>query len=144
MPEEKKVIEINGVKLEVDMRYAKVLDQYKVGDSVKLLTKEYNSNYVSYPGIIIGFNNFKELPTIIIAYLKVSYSEATMCFAYLNKESKDIEICPMVDEVIPFDTAHVIDLFDRKILAKEQEVENLKAQKDYFMNQFGAYFKNFK
>ncbi len=125
-----------------EVKEDKRVNDFKVGDAVNILIKEYQS-YVYYPGIIIGFNNFMELPTIIIAYLKVSYPEATMSFAYLNKESKNIKICPMVDEIIPFDKAHVIDLFDRKILAKEQEVEELKVHKDIFLNQYGVCFKKF-
>jgi hypothetical protein len=140
---EKTIVEINGVKLEIDMRYAKVLDQYKIGDSVKVLIKEYQNQFVAYPGVIVGFNNFKELPTIVVAYIKVDYSNVEMRFIYLNKETKETEICPIVDEEIPFDVGHIIDLFDRKIAVKENEIADIQAHKQYFMDQFGKYFKDF-
>ena len=33
----KKIVEVNGIKLEVDMRYAKRIDEFRVGDTVKVL-----------------------------------------------------------------------------------------------------------
>ena len=38
--EEKRIVEIDGVKIEVDLRTAKRVDSYKVGDNVKILEKE--------------------------------------------------------------------------------------------------------
>ena len=57
--EQKRIIEVNGVKMEIDLRNAKVVENYKVGDYVKVLIKEYNS-YKSYIGNIIGFDNFEK------------------------------------------------------------------------------------
>ncbi|MHC4294732.1 MAG: hypothetical protein ACYSTL_04025, partial [Planctomycetota bacterium] len=51
-----RVVEINGVKLEVDLRHAKVIDQFRVGDRVKVLKKKYEKVYESHPGAIIGFD----------------------------------------------------------------------------------------
>lgn len=36
MEENKKIIEVNGIKMEIDLREAKIINNYKVGDSVKL------------------------------------------------------------------------------------------------------------
>lgn len=43
MSESKRIIEINGVKLDVDLSQCKVVENYKVGDAVKVLVKEYSS-----------------------------------------------------------------------------------------------------
>lgn len=40
--EERRIVEINGVKIEVDMRTAKRVDSFRVGDNVKVLDKDYN------------------------------------------------------------------------------------------------------
>ena len=37
--EQKRIVEIGGVKIEVDLRTAKRVDSYRVGDPVKVLTK---------------------------------------------------------------------------------------------------------
>ena len=139
--ETKKIIEINGVKLEVDLTQATVIDNLKVGDKVKVLKKEYSS-YSTYAGIIIGFAAFKELPSIEIAYLDVSYSEAKICFTTYNSESKDIEIIKSYDDNwYPFAEHDIIDKMNREILKKQEEIANIKRQIDYFKNNFDRYFK---
>ena len=66
MEDSKRIIEIDGVKVEVDLRTAKRVDSFKVGDNIKILDKEYD-NYKVKPGIIVDFAEFQELPTIVIA-----------------------------------------------------------------------------
>lgn len=140
--ETRRTIEINGVKLDVDLSTAKKVDEFRVGDSVKVLIKNYDS-YQVYPGVIIGFENFKQLPTIAIAYLDVSYSGAEIKFAYFNNNSKDVEIAQSGNMEIPFEAHTVIKKMDQMILAAEQNVRDLKAKKEYFINNFRCYFKNF-
>ena len=43
--EEKRIVEIDGVKIEVDLRTAKRIDTFRVGDNVKVLCKEYNGDF---------------------------------------------------------------------------------------------------
>lgn len=69
MGEDKRIIEINGIKLEVDMRSARRIDEFKVGDSVKVLDSRDDKN-VMRSGVITDFANFKELPTIMVAVYK--------------------------------------------------------------------------
>jgi hypothetical protein len=54
-----RVVEINGIKVEVDLRTAKRVDSYSVGTPVKLLKQEYSDTYTTYTGVIIGFDEFK-------------------------------------------------------------------------------------
>ena len=92
--EQKRIIEVNGVKMEIDLRNAKVVENYKVGDYVKVLIKEYNS-YKSYIGNIIVFDNFEKTPTIVIAYLKNEYSSSTIdCSAPVVLDSINSAISP--------------------------------------------------
>ena len=41
----KRIVEIDGVKIEVDLRKAKRVDSFQVGDNVKILEKKYNDDY---------------------------------------------------------------------------------------------------
>lgn len=138
-----RTIEINGVKIEVDLRTAKKIESYKVGDRVKVLYKKY-SGYRASPGVIVGIDAFKNLPTIVIAYIEdpLSYSgdAGQVTFAYLNAESNDVEICPMCeDDIVPTrDTMRVY--FDRAIQKKAGEVEEMKMRKEYFLRQYGIAF----
>ena len=138
---EKRIVEINGVKLEVDLSTAKVVENYRVGDNVKVLIKKYN-NYESNAGVIVGFDEFKNLPTIVIAYLDIGYERAEINFVYLNAQTKDCEICPMLERELPFDKARVLDMFNRNIEKCEQTLTDAKNKKAYFLAEFGTYFKD--
>ena len=139
--EDKKIIEINGVKLEVDLRHAKTVDTYCIGDAVKVLIKGYGDSYTSYPGIIAGFDDFQSLPTIVIAYLDVSYGSAEIKLVHLNMNTKDTEICPKSVLEVALDKQTAIDHFEREIVKKQLEADELKARLKYFLDNFGKHFK---
>ncbi len=139
--ETKKIIEINGVKLEVDLSTAKRIDEFRVGDPVKVLKKKYDEDKV-YPGIIIGFENFKSKPTITVACLELSYNEARVEYIYYNEDSK-VEIVHSGLHEVPFNKGTVIDLMDRQVLQKEQELRDLQNKKEFFLKNFNRYFGEF-
>jgi ribosomal protein L19 len=133
---EKTIVEINGIKMEIDLRQAKKIETYKVGDNVKVLIKEYNS-YSSYPGVIIGFDDFASLPTISVCYLKTGYN-AEVKFVFINADSKDIEIVHMTDaDKMELNLAP--EQLDREIMKKEAEIADLKAKKAYFLENFNRH-----
>ena len=138
--DEKRIIEVNGVKLEIDLRTAKRIDTFKVGDSVKVLKKQY-SDYKSYLGMIVGFDEFEKLPTLIVAYLSPEYSSASIEFVYFNSESKDVEICGVNEWDIPYSKSDILEKMNREISKKEEEVRELKQKLNYFTNMFGRYFE---
>ena len=137
----KRIIEINGVKLEIDMRHAKTLDTFHVGDRVKVLIKEYSSSYASYPGVIVGFDEFKNLPTIIVAYVSDKYSDQGLKFLYLNSESKDCEICAANNYDLPFKKQDVLRTMDSAIEKARATATDLETRKALFLEQFGRYFE---
>jgi hypothetical protein len=136
----KRIVEIGGVKVEVDLRDCKVIENYKVGDQVKVLMKNY-SDYKSYPGVLIGFDDFKEHPSLLIAYLKSDYSGAEVEFLTFNSESKDIEICPLNKLDKFFSKADALEKLNKKITQKETELQELQQKKKYFESTFNKYFE---
>jgi hypothetical protein len=140
METEKRIIEINGVKMEIDLRDCKVIENFRVGDNIKVLVKNY-STYSSYVGVIIGFDNFKTLPTVVIAYLETSYSDAKIHYVYFNAESKDVEICPLNDWDIPITKVEVLKRFDKELENKKREAEEVENKKAVFTKLFGKYFE---
>lgn len=141
MDEQKRIVEINGIKIEVDLRTAKRVDQFKVGDGVKVLVKEYGDRYESHFGMIVGFDEFKSMPTIIVAYLKPSSWESPLKFAYINSKSTDIEIVAHDPNDIGVEKADVMESFDRELNKKKQELTDIERKKNYFENMFGRYFE---
>ena len=86
-------IEINGIKMEVDLRTCKQISTYKVGDNVKILKKNYDK-YEVYSGVIVDFVNFKERPAIVIAYFVQDYSGVSIKFETITQNTTDVEFAP--------------------------------------------------
>lgn len=136
------IIEIGGVKLEVDLRHAKVIDTLRVGSRIKVLVKDYADNYKVYPGIIIGFDDFKNLPTVNIAYCKMEYSESTIVFASINaKNESGIQIVADTNEAsLEVNKGEVLRKMDRAIDSLKMQIEDIEAKKAFFLNSFGTWF----
>lgn len=144
MEDTKKLIEINGIKLEVDLRYAKKIENFRIGSNIKCLVKRYE-NYKVCPGVIIGFDNFEKLPTINIIYLDQEYGQAKLEFKAFNAESKDFEICESTAESdIDINRDYVLDIMDRDIASKELALLEATNKRDFFIKNFNKFFKNDK
>lgn len=140
---EKRLIEIQGIKMEIDTRHATKIESFRVGDTVKLLVKEYSGKYKVYPGVIVGFENFKKLPTIIVIYLD-DYT-AQLKFAYINEASTETpEIVHSEPDDIPIEKDYVLQQIDKDILKKEEAIRELKIKKQYFLNQFHKFLTGFQ
>ena len=133
------VIEVNGIKMEVDLRQATRIDTFKVGDRVKILVKDYSTKV--YHGVVAGFDAFKDMPTIIVAYLDVDYSAAELKFAYVNtKNAEKFEIVADRDDAIPVEKADILRKFDREIEKKRAEIDDIDMKRSYFLKMFGQHF----
>ncbi|MBU0959821.1 MAG: hypothetical protein KKB31_07780 [Nanoarchaeota archaeon] len=139
--ENMRVIEIGGVKLEVDMRTAKTVEKYRVGDGVKVLVKEYSDKYATHPGVIVGFAAFKERPALEVLYVTNPYSGAEIKFLTLTADTKDTEITPLGDYEASFGQAEVLGQFDRKIQEQELAILDTKKRRAAFEKLFGRFCK---
>ena len=143
MEESKRIIEIDGVKVEIDLRTAKRVDSFKVGDNIKILDKEYDT-YKVKPGIIVDFAEFQELPTIVIAVFDEGSWSSTpnISFIYYNKNtSKKVEIVSCSEDEIKVSKEGVIERFEREIQKKKNEDEDLKNKLEYFKTHFLKVYK---
>lgn len=134
-------IEINGIKVEVDLRTCKRIDTFKIGDNVKVLKKQYGEEYKVYSGVIVDFVNFKERPALVVAYFDNSYSGVNIKFETITKDSKDIEIAPCLPHEMKLNKDRVVDKFDIEIAAKEREADELRQKKQYFIDNFEKFFE---
>lgn len=143
MEESKRIIEIDGVKVEVDLRTAKRVESFKVGDNIKILDKEYDT-YKVKPGIIVDFAEFQELPTMVIAVFEEGSWSSTpnISFIYYNKNtSKKVEIVSCSEDEIKVSKEGVIERFEREIQKKKNEYEDLKNKLEYFKTHFLKVYK---
>lgn len=136
--EEKKIIEINGVKLEIDMRSARRIDEFKVGDTVKILDTRNDRNDMR-TGVITDFANFKDLPTIIVAMYKAGdyWSAPSIEFITYNADTKDIEIVAVSAEETIVSRDTIVQKFDDQIAKKRDELNDLIMKRDTFVKYFG-------
>lgn len=141
MEDTKRIVEINGVKVEVDLREAKRVDSFKVGSKIKILIKEYSS-YKSFHGMIVGFDEFKKMPTMIVAYISPERysSESPLKIAYINSTTEDIEICPSDESDLGIERHEINDNFEKLIVTKQEEIKELNCKRSYFNSMFGKYF----
>lgn len=138
---DKQIIEINGIKLEVDTRHARRIDSFRLGDKVKVLVPDYEKKRTVCPGVIVGFEDFQSLPTIVIAYLTCDYGNSKLKFLSFNSELDGYDIVLSDDDYLPIEKDYVIDRMDREIATKEAELDTLKAKKKYFLDHFNRYFE---
>lgn len=131
---ERRIIEINGVKMDIDLREAVVIETITIGTPVRVLVKNYSSWKVC-SGVVIGFDQFKNLPTITIAYIEVEYSDGNVKFLHYNSESKDVEVIRADDDsLIAFDANDAIIALDKKIEKAEREFKDAVMKKEYFIS----------
>lgn len=133
---EKQIIEINGIKMEVDLRYAKVIDNYKVGDHVKVLIKRYSDSYSTFSGIIVEFNQFQMLPTIVVCYADIDYSKAEIKFISINSQTKDCEIVHMSEVEKMEGRGRAVDMLNASVVKAQAELAELERKRDYFIENF--------
>jgi len=138
---EKTIVEVNGVKLEVDMRYARRIDEVRIGDRVKVLKKAgYGDEHKVYPGIVVGFEPFQKLPTIVVAYVDQDWSKAEVKFLHFNSKA-EAEIIHAADEDFHVDRDSIIARFEREIAGKQREIETIEEQRRYFETNFRGYWQ---
>lgn len=135
--EEKRVIEIDGVKIEVDLRTAKRIDTFRVGDNVKVLCKEYDGEFKVKPGIITDFANFKEKPTIVVAVLEESYYDVSIKFVHIYEGMENkYEIVYAAEDEVKLSQDGVVEKFEREIAKKKHEMEEFQFKLDFFKKHF--------
>ena len=138
MSEEKRIIEINGVKLEVDLRSARRIDEFEVGDSVKVLDRRNDKNEMR-SGVITDFANFKDLPTIMVAVYKAGsyWDKPSVEFIPFNANTEGIEIVGVSAEETIVSRETVVQKFDDEIAKKRDELNDLIIKRDTFVKYFG-------
>lgn len=129
----KHTIEINGVKMEIDLRHAtQIHTDLRIGSKVKVLWKDNYSNHKVYHGVIVGFENFPSLPTIEVCYLKAEYGEPELKFASINsKTAEQYEIVPALDWSPIAKKEKILGYFDDEIRKIEERIAILKGKKEY-------------
>ncbi len=136
----KQIVEIKGIKMEVDYREGTStrVDTFKVGTKVKLLTKGYGGDYSVRPGIIVGFDQFKQLPSIKVMVVNAGYAGGVEYVSF-NEGLKDAELISAEDdeELIAKKDA-VIGTLSRDVETKRVAYEAAQDTLRLFQKHYGA------
>jgi hypothetical protein len=141
--ENKRIVEISGVKLEVDLRTAKVIDHFKVGDPVRIYhpKNDYRGADIR-AGVIVGFCEFSKNPAIEVMELKTDYSGVSFETVVIAEDiNNNLQIAAYDKYEGLISQADVVTKFDRLIQQKELELSDLKLKKKYFINDFAKAFE---
>jgi hypothetical protein len=141
MDDTKQIIEVNGVKLEIDTRYARRIEELRIGSRVKVLKEEYSSTTV-YPGIVVGFEPFAKLPTIIVAYVKAGYSDVGLETVSYNAKTEKIEIVASIDDDFSVSKSEVLGWFRRERQKLDEKRAEIDAKEAFFLDRFKAYWRD--
>jgi uncharacterized coiled-coil protein SlyX len=140
MSNEKQIIEVNGVRLEVDMRYARRVEELRIGSPVKVLAKSTYGGAKVHAGVVIGFEPFQDMPTILVAYVEDNYSTADVKIVSINSMQKDFDVVAAVDLDFAVDKNIIIARFERMLAAKQREIDDIQEKMEYFKNNFKAFW----
>ena len=132
-----RIVEVDGIKMEVDLREAKKIDHYRVGDTVKILIAEYSDSYNNYFGVIVGFTEFQKVPSIDVLYVKDEFGDTDLKIVTINEKTEDIEIAPVGGYDAEFNRANILEKINRQIEKQEEKVWVLKSKKNAFIKHFG-------
>lgn len=140
MEGQNRIIEIGGIKMEVDLRHAKRIDTFKVGDPVKILfPKGDYSNDKFCPGVIVGFCEFQSTPAIEVLVMEEGYNTVEVRFVTITKNSKT-ELIHYNQYESAFSKDNIVTKIDNQITAKEMELEALRNKRRYFIEEFSKAF----
>lgn len=128
-------------KIDVPETVAVREDTLRIGDKVKVLRKPTYGDMKIQPGVVIAFEPFKSLPTVVVAVVDIGYSDAKIEFIYFNANTKDVEMVKAIgDDLLTIDTTLVNKSITTQIVKLEQQIEDLKNKQAYFQEKFRAYF----
>ena len=124
--------------------YATRIENFRIGSFVKVLVKKYSDSMYVYPGVVVGFEPFKALPTIIILYIEKDYSKSKLHFLSYNEQEEKHEVVLADPSNLSFDYDSALSLFDNEIIEKGVELQQLKNKKEVFVKEFQHYIENIK
>ncbi len=132
-------VSIGDMSFEIQPQAMRRIETLRIGTKIKVLRKEaYSSEHKVYPGVVVGFEPFKALPTAIIAYGDLNYSSFELKFLAYNAKTKDVEIVAAAsDNEFVIDDVQVEKWFAKEIEKKRQEIADLEFKRGFFRSKLG-------
>lgn len=135
-------IEVNGMLMEFDEKVL-LKQEIRVGDNVQVLKKGYSS-WDCYAGVVTQLLPFKDKPAMEVMYLENTYSDCSIKKLVIvggEDQSTDApRLVKMDDKFLPFTKERCVDILQKDITKKENELQDAKLKLEYFESYFNKYF----
>lgn len=132
-----KIIEINGVKMEIMPQEIKTIQHFKVGERVKLFKKEYSSWKVM-PAIITGITVTDDVSILEILGLIMTYSDVKVERIILTSAdtAREVFIAKIDDYEFNYSQDTAIELLDKNIDKALTAYEGARLAKQIYWDNF--------
>lgn len=110
---------------------------------MQVLKKSYSS-WECYAGVVTQLLPFKDKPAMEIMYLENTYSSCEIKKIVIVQGVEGEEtprVVKMDDKFLPFTKERCIDILQKKITEKQNELEEAKLKLEYFQTYFNHYFE---
>lgn len=140
MSDTKQIIEVNGVKLEVDLRHARRIEELRIGSRVKVLDSNGYSGTRVHAGVVVGFEPFPSKPTIIVAYIESAYNDVGLKTLSYNEDTEKFEIVASIDDDFSVSKSEVLGWFRRERQKLDEKRAELDAKETFFLERFKSFW----
>jgi hypothetical protein len=131
----KRLVQIGNVQVEVDLASARPANAFRIGDTVRVLEKDY-SGIKSFTGFITEFIEHRGYPAVIVAIIKRAYDKSIKVeFATYNEDSTNLQLVPLM--VREFDRDEALSVLDAQIAHDRAELQELNRKRTAFAFAFG-------
>jgi hypothetical protein len=128
---------LKGHQFEVQTQ-AVVTSTIKIGDKLRILKKASYSDPKVYDGVVVGFEPFKELPSIVIAYFEnETYLNPDLKFLVWNEKTKDCEITQAIADPLKNNARQFDQAMQAKAAKLRLEAQEIDHKLAYFRAHFG-------
>lgn len=134
------IIEVNGVKLEVDMRHARRIEELRIGSRVKVLDSRGYGSATVHPGVVVGFEPFPSKPTIIVAFIKAEFNDVGLHTISYNVDTEKVEIVASIDDDFSVSKSEVLGWFARERQKLDEKRAEIGAKEAFFLERFKAFW----
>ena len=133
-------IEVQGQSFEIEERVARRIETLRIGTPVRVLEKpDYSGKREVYTGVVVGFEPFRDLPTVRVAYFKSDYSAASIQFASFNSQTKDFAMVAAAEGFnATADLEAAKNALNRKVEKAEAALREAQSERDYFSSSIAA------
>lgn len=133
----KRLVQIGSVQVEVDLASARPASCFRIGETVRVLEKDYSS-IKSYTGFIVEFVEAFRKPALLVAVVRPEYGRA-LSVDFVTYTGDDDRLALMPLHVRDFDLDEALSILDAQIARDRATLQDLMHRRNAFAHAFGRH-----